>query len=69
MLEYRVLQIDCRQLSLFVRRSARIDFSIKSLVKAVLFERILHWFFCSDGRSSAASLDWFLPEKDGGLWF
>ena len=69
MLKYRVLQIDCRQLSFFVRRSARLDFSIKSLVKAVLFERILRWFFCFDGRSSAASRDWFLPEKDGGLWF
>ncbi|KAF3510886.1 hypothetical protein F2Q69_00000526 [Brassica cretica] len=36
MLEFRVLQIDCRRLLFLVRRSARIDFSVESLVKAVL---------------------------------
>ncbi|KAF3520366.1 hypothetical protein DY000_02062366 [Brassica cretica] len=66
MLEIQCFSEQLKTVAFLARRSVRPDSTVGTLVKAVLFEWFIHWVFFADGRSSAASLHWLFPEKDGG---
>ncbi|KAF2594224.1 hypothetical protein F2Q70_00044527 [Brassica cretica] len=64
--KFSVFSEQLKTVAFLARRSVRPDSTVGTLVKAVLFERFIHWVFFADGRSSAASLHWLFPEEDGG---